>query len=254
MTAVNSQLPSLSILRLARQVVLISLVCTLLCSALACRKGDAAPEADTSAAKGSAEGTTESSAGQPVTPPFPVRGELEGLLMVWFDAEGLHTAQKRSEIPEPQRAQVRIDALDIGPDARPDPDSVYVADLSKPNSDGSFPVRQTARSWFDAQVDRAKPRPPEPAAPAPGEAIVIYKAAWCGVCRSAAAYLRSRNVAFIEKDVEKEPGASDEMLRKARAKGLTPRGVPVIDFHGEIMMGFDKQHMAQLLDRYTKPI
>jgi glutaredoxin len=241
----------MSIVRLAQQLLLISVI-----GVSACRKGEATSEADTSAAKTQAEGEGQgaNSAGQVVTPPFPVRGELEGLLMVWFDAEGLHTAQKRSEIPEAQRAQVRIDALDIAPDARPDPESVYVADLSKPNSDGSYPVRQTARSWFDAQVDRAKPRPAEPAAAAEGDAIVIYKAAWCGVCRSAAAYLKSRNVAFIEKDVEKEPGASDEMLRKARAKGLTPRGVPVIDFHGEILMGFDQQHMAKLLDRYAKPI
>jgi glutaredoxin len=192
---------------------------------------------------------SKQAAPQNVKPPFAVRGELEGLLMVWFDAEGSHTAAKRSEIPEAQRAQVRIDALDIAPDARRDPERIYVADLRAAGADGSYPVQTASRSWFDGQVDRAKPRPAADEA-----SVVIYKASWCGVCRSAASYLRSRHVAFVEKDVEKEPGANEEMLRKAHAKGLTPRGVPVIDFRGEIMLGFDQAHVQALIERFAKAI
>jgi len=186
----------------------------------------------------------------PIKPPFDVTGELEGLLLVWFDADGLHTAQKRSEIPEAQRGAVRIDSLNVEPDARLDPDHVYVADLRNAGKDGSYPVQKASREWFDAQVDRAKPQ-----APAIEEAsVIVYKASWCGACKSAAAYLRSRKVAFVEKDVEKEPGASEEMQRKAQAKGLRPRGVPVIDFRGEIMLGFDQARLSQLIDRYSKAI
>src|SRR6185312_5109791 len=143
-------------------------------------------------------------------------------------------AQKRSEIPEGQRAAVRIESLNVGPDARLDPDHIYVADLRNPGSDGSFAVQKATRAWFDAQVDRAKPQPA-----VEESSVIVYKASWCGVCRNAAAYLKSRHVQFVEKDVEKEPGASEEMQRKAQAKGLHPRGVPVIDFRGEIMLGFD---------------
>lgn len=189
----------------------------------------------------------------PIRPPFEVSGELEGLLLVWFDADGLHTAQKRSEIPEAQRSAVRIDSLNVEPDARLDPDHVYVADLRNAGKDGSYPVQKASRAWFDAQVDRAKPQPPAP--PANEEAsVIVYKASWCGACKSAAAYLRSRHVQFIEKDVEKEPGASEEMQRKAQAKGLRPRGVPVIDFRGEIMLGFDQARLSDLIDRYAKAI
>ena len=59
---------------------------------------------------------------------------------------------------------------------------------------------------------------------------------------------------FIEKDVEKDPGAAAEMQSKARAKGLTPRGVPVIDFRGELMLGFDQQRLAGLIDAKGKAI
>jgi glutaredoxin len=185
---------------------------------------------------------------QVILPPFPVQGELDGLLLVWFDASGVHTAQKRSEIPEAQRAMVRVESLRAGPDAL-DPDQIYVADVRAPGSDGSYPVQKAARSWFDAQVDRAQPR-----AEANQASVVVYKASWCGVCRSAASYLRSRHVDFVEKDVEKDPGASDEMMRKAQAKGLTPRGVPVIDFRGELMLGFDQSRIAALIDRAPKAI
>lgn len=195
------------------------------------------------------QGASGPAAPTPVQPPFAVQGELEGLLMVWFDGEGVHTAQKRSEIPEASRAQVRIDSLNVAPEARLDADHVYVADVRTPGKDGSYPVQKATRSWFDAQVDHAKP----PVA-ANTAGVVMYKASWCGVCRSAAAYLRSRHVDFVEKDVEKDPGASDEMLRKAQAKGLTPRGVPVIDFRGEIMLGFDQARVQALIDRYAKAI
>jgi glutaredoxin len=184
-----------------------------------------------------------------VQPPFAVQGELDGLLMVWFDAQGVHTAQKRSEIPEPQRAQVRIDSLRTAPDTRLDADHIYVADLRTPDRTGHYPVSKAARSWFDAQVDHAKPRPTVDAA-----GVVIYKASWCGACKAAASYLRSRHVDFVEKDVEKDSGASSEMLQKAQSKGLSPRGVPVIDFRGEILLGFDQARLESLIDHYAKAI
>jgi glutaredoxin len=185
-----------------------------------------------------------------IKPPFPVQGDLDGLLLVWFDAEGVHSAQKRSEVPEAQRAHVRIDSLAVAPDARLDADHVYVADLRTPGGDGSYPVQKATRTWFDAQVDKAKPQ----VVAAADTGVVIYKASWCGVCRSAASYLRKRHVDFVEKDVEHDPGASDEMMRKAQAKGLSPHGVPVIDFRGEIMLGFDQGRLESLIERYAKAI
>lgn len=215
----------------------------------ACRSGSGADQAESSS-EGSQQAPAQEAAPTPVQPPFAVQGELEGLLMVWFDGTGVHTAQKRSEIPEASRAHVRIDSLTAAPDARLDADHVYVADVRTPGKDGTYPVQKATRGWFDAQVDRAKPK----AAPSDSASVVVYKAAWCGACRAAASYLRSRKVEFVEKDVEKDPGASDEMVRKAREKGLTPRGVPVIDFRGEIMLGFDQARVQALIERYAKAI
>ncbi len=181
--------------------------------------------------------------GEPIKPPFAVSGDADGLLLVWFDAEGVHTASRRSDIPEAHRKHVRVSSLQVAPEDRLDPAHVYVADLRQAGADGSYPVRKHAREAFDALVDGA--RPDEPAA----SGVTLYMASWCGACRSAAAYLRSRGVEFVEKDIEKDASASAEMQRKAKAAGKTPRGVPVIDFQGEILLGFDKARLGTLIDR-----
>jgi glutaredoxin len=199
--------------------------------------------------------------GEVVEPPFAVRGEAEGLLLAWFDDEGLHTATRRSDIPEEHRQWVRVDDLSLPPEQRLDPDLVYVADLRRTGTGGRYTVRRMARASFDARVSRANDRPAEPVladtgdAPAPsgeGSDVVIYGASWCGACRSAASFLRSRGIPFIERDVERDPGARDAMLRAARAAGIRPNGIPVIDFRGRVMAGFDQGALERAIAE-TRP-
>lgn len=201
--------------------------------------------AKSAAAEGAARPADE---GEAINPPFAVRGELEGLLLIWFDEQGTHTAARRSDIPEAHRTRVRIDSLAVAPDKRLDSDHVYVADLTAPGKDGSYPVRKSARTAFEAQVLAARPRPVETEAAAKADDVTIYMASWCGACRSAAAYLRSRNVPFRERDIEKDAAANSEMLRKAHAAGKSPSGVPVIDFRGQLILGFDRAALARLID------
>ena len=200
------------------------------------------------------EATTKESApandaAEPVTPPFEVKGELEGLLLVWFDAEGQHSATRRSDVPEARRAEVRVDSLRIAPDKRLDPEHVYVADVRAAQADGSYAVHKRTRAWFEARVEALTPKE----APAPTVAdtgVTLYRTAWCGVCKSAASYFRKNGIAFVEKDVEQDPGASEEMLKKARSVGRTPHGVPVIDFHGNLIFGFDEDELDRLVRKH----
>lgn len=236
--------------RLDRAVALAALLCAAGPVLPAC--GNPVPGHDGSSGSGT-QRTHAAPAAEPgelVAPPFRVQGDLNGLLMVWFDDKGLHTAQHRSDIPEPARAAVRVESLSVPPGQRLDPDHVYVADVRKPGQDGSYPVFKHTRAWFDAQVDRARPAPKADDGALVDAGVTIYKASWCGVCRSAAAYLRSRHVPFVEKDIEKDPAANREMLQKAHAAGASPRGVPVIDFHGHLLMGFDREAIDRLIDQY----
>ncbi|HEX7478107.1 MAG TPA: glutaredoxin domain-containing protein [Polyangiales bacterium] len=213
---------------------------------LACGCGN--PVGEPAAGAGAAPAVEPpSAAGAPkelVKPPFEVKGELAGLMLSWIDAQGVHLAQALAEIPEASRQHVRVESLATPPDLQLDADHVYVADLRHAGADGSYPVRVATRGWFDGRVDQAKPVPKLDPAQA---SVVIYKASWCGACKAAAAFLRERHVAFVEKDVEQDQSAQAEMLRKTQAKGLTPRGVPVIDFRGEIMLGFDQPRLESLI-------
>src|ERR1700712_2900879 len=75
-----------------------------------------------------------------VKPPFEVKGDAEGLLLVWYDERGdVHLANQRSEIPEDRRSSVRVDALELAPEQRLDRAFVYVADLRAAGAGGLYP-------------------------------------------------------------------------------------------------------------------
>jgi glutaredoxin len=69
--------------------------------------------------------------------------------------------------------------------------------------------------------------------------VIIYGAEWCGACHEAAKYLRQKGIPFVEKDVEKDPGAAREMQDKLAKNGLHAGSIPVIDVRGKVMVGFN---------------
>lgn len=188
----------------------------------------------------------ETAHGELVRPPFAMRGELEGLLLVWFDDKGTaHAASKRADVPEASRARVRVDALDLKPEQRLDASEVYVADLRAPQKDGEYRVEKWSRDAFEAALAPA----PEPVAAASDAPVILYGASWCGACKQAAQFLTQRGVPFIEKDIEKEPAARDELMQKARAQGVSTNGIPVLDVHGKLISGFEPNVLGSLLDQ-----
>lgn len=77
--------------------------------------------------------------------------------------------------------------------------------------------------------------------------VVLYSTSWCGYCRQTRQYLKSKKVAFVERDVEKDQGAAEELSRKAVAAGVRPQGVPVIDVRGKLILGFDREALDAAL-------
>ena len=69
--------------------------------------------------------------------------------------------------------------------------------------------------------------------------VILYSTSWCGFCERARQYFQSKNIAFIDKDIESEPGAATEMKRKCAQSGVRAEGVPVIDVYGTMISGFD---------------
>jgi len=191
------------------------------------------------------------SQGELVRPPFEVKGLVEGLLLVWYDERGAaHPASQRADVPEANRASVRVDALELPPEQRLDPAFVYVADLREAGKDGLYPVRKLAREAFEASLASQPPdeRKGEPVGAAVATSdVIIYGASWCGACKQAARFFTQKGVPFIEKDIEKEPGARSEMMAKAKSQGVRTGGIPVIDVRGTLLGGFNAQRIEQLL-------
>jgi len=186
-----------------------------------------------------------------VVPPFAVREGAPDLYLAWYDGAGAaHTATRIGDVPAEHRARVRVDSLAVPPEQKLDPDFVYVADLSKPGADGSYTVRKVARDDLERAVLPASALtvPSQATASvAAAQDIVLYGASWCGACKQARRFFQQKGLSFVDKDIEREPGARSEMLAKARAQGVSTSGIPVIDVRGVLMGGFDPRAIESAL-------
>jgi glutaredoxin-like YruB-family protein len=73
--------------------------------------------------------------------------------------------------------------------------------------------------------------------------VKIYTTPSCVFCAMAKEYLKERGVAFEEIDVSKDEKAAMEMIEKSGQMG-----VPVIEIDGQIVIGFDKERIDELLN------
>lgn len=182
--------------------------------------------------------------------PFALAADLSGVLLLWFDEEGVHSAQSLAEVPPSARKTVRVRPLDPEVESELDPLLVYVADLSRSPSPVPPVVRAMKRTEFDALVDRASGVQPVAEGTQVGKAggpIIVYRTSWCGVCERAVAWLQQNGHTYVEKDVEADAEAAQEVQRKLTAAGKSSRGVPVIDVGGKLMVGFDPNQLQRLI-------
>ena len=70
--------------------------------------------------------------------------------------------------------------------------------------------------------------------------VVMYSTSWCGVCKKAKRYFESKNIPYIEYDIEKSEKAAREF------KKLRGRGVPVILVGDNRMNGFSIKNFDRL--------
>lgn len=71
--------------------------------------------------------------------------------------------------------------------------------------------------------------------------ITIYSTPTCHFCHMAKDFLTEHNVPFTDYDVQADLEKRAEMAEKSGGMA-----VPVIDVDGEVMVGFDKDRLAQL--------
>lgn len=72
--------------------------------------------------------------------------------------------------------------------------------------------------------------------------IVIYTTPSCIYCKMAKDFFKKNNIEYTEKDVVSSDKARQEAIEKSGQMG-----VPVIDIDGNIIVGFDKEKLSNLL-------
>jgi glutaredoxin len=50
--------------------------------------------------------------------------------------------------------------------------------------------------------------------------LIVYSAPWCGDCREAKRFLEKHSIPFQEIDIEKTPGAADEVIRQTGKRAI----------------------------------
>ncbi len=77
--------------------------------------------------------------------------------------------------------------------------------------------------------------------------VVLYRTAWCGYCKRAAAYMRQQKIQFVERDIEVDQHSHAEYQRLG-GKG----SVPLIQFGDKAMLGFAQETFDQYYAEFKK--
>lgn len=72
--------------------------------------------------------------------------------------------------------------------------------------------------------------------------IKVYSTPTCPYCTTLKNFLKEKSIEFEDIDVSKDQKVAQEMIDKSGQMG-----VPVADIDGEIVVGFDRERICQLL-------
>lgn len=72
--------------------------------------------------------------------------------------------------------------------------------------------------------------------------VKIYSTPACPYCKMAKQFFKETNVAYVDIDVSLNQMAAQEMIQKSGQLG-----VPVIEIDGQVVVGFDKPRIKELL-------
>jgi len=76
----------------------------------------------------------------------------------------------------------------------------------------------------------------------PVKRVTVYSTPTCSWCNTLKTYLKLHNVVFSDIDVSRDQKAADSLVKRSGQMG-----VPQTDINGEIIVGFNKARISQLL-------
>lgn len=235
------------------------LVALVLACTMACSKADRASTSAVDTSPGPA-------ASLPVAAPIELTDATANVILTWIDDEGdFHVVENIAEVPEANRAQVRVVITTQDPG---NAQIVYVADLRTKDPLGRYPVVIMDRlQWNELGAEKRKVRmealAPKAKAPEPetdddtpaGDGsvrAVVYGADWCKPCHDAEALLKKLGVDVVKKDIEESRAAQAEMQQKLAKAGRAGASIPVIDVNGQLFVGFEPRSLTAAVEQARK--
>ncbi|KPJ73502.1 glutaredoxin [Parcubacteria bacterium DG_74_1] len=73
--------------------------------------------------------------------------------------------------------------------------------------------------------------------------IIVFTTSLCPYCVTLKQFLKENNIQFEEIDVSQDEKLKEEIIKKSGQMG-----VPVVEINGEMVAGFDKKRICQLLN------
>lgn len=180
---------------------------------------------------------------------FAVRDGDPTLLFQFYDpSQGLTVTHSVAEVPAQYRSNVMVLCSAFKKGDVP-PELVIIADLSRANSDGTYPYRLASRYDVSFAVKLGE----GVVLDTPSESqVILFSATWCPHCRSARRWLEFNNVPFVEKNVEEDPQAAALLMSLGKKQGMSPEmltSVPIFYVNGRLIIGFNPQELSALLSR-----
>ncbi len=203
-----------------------------------------------------------------------INEDTPDILYTYAKEDGAYvTVDAADKVPDPFRNDVIVINLNLPPEERGSDTRVVVADLNAFDGEyfsvhieerGAFEAAQRLRrQWKLTQIDAlgspgapgVPPGSPGPVPQASGSAdgVTLYGTSWCGYCRKVREFLRKNKVPFVEKDIEKDPAAAAELQAFCRSAGTACSGVPVVNWKGALIQGYDVPRMQRLMQTPPRP-
>ncbi len=94
-----------------------------------------------------------------------------------------------------------------------------------------------------AAAAAARPAAHPQAEPAPTADVVMYCTSWCPACKRARAYLKERNIDYVEVDISRDRAAAQRVRGWANGNETTP----TFNIKGTIIVNFDQAKVNRAL-------
>ncbi len=238
------------------------LLCGLMLSSAACSSNEQATQAKPDAPE---EAAKDKPAARTIN-----EQSTEVLFTYMDDKQVYQTVDTLDEVPLPYRNDVIVVDLKRSPEARNSAETVTVTDLERRDERGNCVLRQEPRARFEQSLKLKRKWRLQQVAPGsidpakvqqlakdlkPGTEIVLYSTTWCGYCKAVKKLLAEAGVSFKEVDIETDEAGMMDMMAKCQKAGIQAGGVPLLDWRGQLISGYDEGKIKQLIaaEKIAKP-